>query len=70
MVNSQRDYNYLIFNQRKWNNCFINFFKLQTSGYYNWILVNFILNITKQSDIDVISGTQREITRFVPRLRT
>ena len=22
-------------NKLEWNNCFINFFKLQTSGYYN-----------------------------------
>ena len=32
------------------------FFKLQTSGCYNWILVNFILNITKRPDIKVTSG--------------
>ena len=53
-------YNYLISNKHKWNNCFINFFKLQTSGYYNWILVNFILNITKRPDINVTSGKPRE----------
>lgn len=36
------------------------FLKLQTSGYYNWILVNFILNITERPDIDVTSGKSRE----------
>ena len=53
-------YNYLISNKRKWNNCFINFFELQTSGYYNWILVNFILNITKRPDINVTSGKSHD----------
>ena len=38
----------------------LNFFKLQTSGYYNWILVNFILNITKRPDINVTSRKPRE----------
>ena len=38
----------------------LNFFKPQTSGYYNWILVNFILNITKRPDINVTSGKPRE----------
>ena len=36
------------------------FFKLQTSGYYNGILVNFILDITERLDIDVTSGKSRE----------
>ena len=54
-------YNYLIFNTREWNNYFIIIFlKLQTSGYYNWILVNFILNITKRPDINLTSGKPRE----------
>ena len=54
-------YNYLIFNTREWNNCFIIIFlKLQTSGYYNWILVSFILNITKRPDINLTSGKPRE----------
>ena len=49
-------YNHLISNKHEWNNCFIKFFKLQTSGYYNWILRNLILNnITKWPDIDVTS---------------
>ena len=30
------------------------------SGYYNWILVNFILNITKRPDFNVTSGKPRE----------
>ena len=35
----------------------LNFFKLQMSGYlYNWILVNFTLNITKRPDINVTPG--------------
>ena len=38
----------------------LNFFELQTSAYYNWILVNFILNITKRPDLDVTSGKARE----------
>ena len=38
----------------------LNIFKLQTSGYYNLILVNFILNITKRPDINVSSGKQRK----------
>ena len=38
----------------EWNNCFI-----KTSGYYNWILTNFILNITKRPDINVTSGKPR-----------
>ena len=46
-------YNYLIYNKREWNNCFIKFFKLQTSGCYNRVLVNFILSITKRPDIKV-----------------
>ena len=46
-------------NKREWNNCFVKF-KLQTSGYYNLILVNFILNITKRPDINVTSGKPRE----------
>ena len=54
--------NYLIYNKREWNNCFIKFFKLQTSVCYNRILVNFILNITKRPDIKVTSGKPREIT--------
>ena len=40
----------------------LNFFKLQTSGYYNWILVNFFSNVTKRLDTDVTSGKPREIT--------
>ena len=36
------------------------FFKLQTSGYYNWILVNFILDIKKRPDTNVTSGKPRE----------
>ena len=31
-----------------------------TPGYYNWILVTFILNITKRPDIYVTSGKLRE----------
>ena len=38
----------------------LNFFKPQTSDYYNWILVNFILNITTRPDINVTSGKPRE----------
>ena len=37
------------------------FLKLQTPGYYNWILVNYIMNITKRPDINVTSGKPREI---------
>ena len=37
----------------------LTFFKLQTSGYYNRILVNFILNITKRPDVNVTSGKPR-----------
>ena len=56
----QVGYNCLISNKREWNKGFIKFFKLQTSGYYNGILVNFILNITKRPDINVTSGKPRE----------
>ena len=38
----------------------VNKFKLQTSDYFNWILVNFILKITKRPDINVTSGKPRE----------
>ena len=45
----------------------LNFFKLQTSGYYNWILVNFILNITKWPGVNVTSSKPRENHRtYVP----
>ena len=37
----------------------LTFFKLQTSGCYNRILVNFILNITKRPDVNVTSGKPR-----------
>ena len=47
-------YNYLISNTHEWNNCFI-----KTPGYYNWIVANFILNITKRPDINVTSGKPR-----------
>ena len=49
------------------------FLKLQTSGYYNWILVNFILNIKKRPDINVTSGKPMEnhmTCALVRRLRT
>ena len=35
----------------------LNFFKLQTSGYYNWIVVNYKI---KRPDINVTSGKPRE----------
>ena len=54
-------YNYLISNKRDWNIIVsLNFFRLQKSGYYNWILVNFIWNITKWPDINVTSSKPRE----------
>ena len=54
-------YNYLISSKRDWNIIVsLNFFRLQKSGYYNWILVNFIWNITKWLDINVTSSKPRE----------
>ena len=54
-------YNYLISSKRDWNIIVsLNFFRLQKSGYYNWILVNFIWNITKWRDINVTSSKPRE----------
>ena len=53
-------YNYVISNKREWNNGFIKYFKFQTFVYYNWILVNFILNMTKRPDINVTSVKPRE----------
>ena len=38
----------------------LKFFKLQTSGCYNWIFVNFVLNITKRPEIKVTSGKPME----------
>ena len=54
-------YNYLIFNKYGWNIIVsLNLFKFQTSGYYNWIVVHFIWNITKRPDINVTSSKPRE----------
>ena len=53
-------YNYVTSNKPEWNNGFIKYFKFQTFVYYNWILVNFILNMTKRPDINVTSVKPRE----------